>query len=230
MHLFIGNTSYDLCSKSIKTEDVFTKTEKLIWRYQQRRRKERTQKWTVNQIIFFKIVRLAFNSFIPMSFSMRCFISLNVLYIIKFYCWEEVFPYIGLYTPIKLFWVVCHLFPQRWRTLTYSVSGNHWPGGPRDILKTTSARKFKSCVFEPPTRRVFSINTSSSNTLVLVYQISSQQQHTPSNVNQQESEATTWMGLAGIENIHWLWDAFQSQRNCPFLIIKKGHFKYVILL
>ena len=46
----------------------------------------------------------------------------------------------------KLFWVVCHLFPQRWRTLTYSVSGNHWPGGPRDMLKTTPARKFKSCV------------------------------------------------------------------------------------
>ena len=38
------------------------------------------------------------------------------------------------------------------------------------MLKTTSARKFKSCVFEPPTRRVFSINTSSSNTLVLFYQ------------------------------------------------------------
>ena len=54
---------------------------------------------------------------------------------------------IGLYTPIKLFWAVCHLFPQRWRTLTYSVSGNHWPGGPRDMLKTTSARKFSSCVW-----------------------------------------------------------------------------------
>ena len=49
---------------------------------------------------------------------------------------------IGLYTPIKLFWAVCHLFPQRWRTLTYSVWGNHWSGGQRDMLKTTSARKF----------------------------------------------------------------------------------------
>ena len=75
----------------------------------------------------------------------------------------------------KLFWAVCHLFPQRWRTLTYSVSGNHWPGEPRDMFKTTSARKFKSCIFEPPTRRVFSINTSSSNTLVLFDQISPQQ-------------------------------------------------------
>ena len=77
----------------------------------------------------------------------------------------------------KLFWAVCHLFPQRWQTLTYSVSGNHWPGGPRDMFKTRSARKFKSCVFEPPTRRVFSINTSSSNTLFLFQHISPQQQH-----------------------------------------------------
>ena len=120
----------------------------------------------------------------------------------------------------KLFWAVCHLFPQRWRTLTYSVSGNHWPGGPRDMFKTTSARKFKSCIFEPPTRRVFSINTSSSNTLVLFDQISSQQQHTPFSVNQQERKATLWMGLADI-HIQWLWDAFQSQWNCPFLTIKK---------
>ena len=43
-------------------------------------------------------------------------------------------------------------------------------------------------------------------------------------------KVTTWMGLADIQNILRLWDAFQSQKNCPFLIIKKGHFKYVILL
>ena len=128
----------------------------------------------------------------------------------------------------KLFWAVCHLFPQRWRTLTYSVSGNHWPGGPRDLFKTKSARKFKSYVFEPPTRRVFSINTSSSNTLVLFYQISSQQQHTPFSVNQQERKATPWMGLADI-HIQGLWEAFPSLRNCPFLTIKKGHFKFAIL-
>ena len=48
----------------------------------------------------------------------------------------------------KLFWAVCHLFPrQRWRTHTYSVSGNHWPGEPRDMRKTTSARKISSCVW-----------------------------------------------------------------------------------
>ena len=57
----------------------------------------------------------------------------------------------------NLIWAVCHLFPQqRWRTHTYSVSGNHWPGEPRDLLKTTSAHKFclaffgadsKTCIF-----------------------------------------------------------------------------------
>ena len=62
-------------------------------------------------------------------------------------------------------WAVCRLFPQqRWRTLTYSVSGNHWSGEPRDTLKTTSARKFSSCVWS----HLFSINTSSSNTLCLL--------------------------------------------------------------
>ena len=58
------------------------------------------------------------------------------------------------------------------------------------MLKNTSARKFKSCVFEAPTRRVFSINTSSSNTLVLFYEISSQQQHTPFSVNAGEKSNT----------------------------------------
>ena len=69
------------------------------------------------------------------------------------------------------------LVPINMADAQYSVSGNHWPGGQRDMLKTTSARKFKSCVFEPPTRRVFSINTLSSNTLVLFYEISMQWQH-----------------------------------------------------
>ena len=46
----------------------------------------------------------------------------------------------------NLIWAVCHLFPQRWQTLNVQSRGNHWPGGPRDMLATTSARKFKSCV------------------------------------------------------------------------------------
>ena len=48
----------------------------------------------------------------------------------------------------NLIWAVCHLFPQqRWRTHTYSVSGNHWPGEQRDMHKTTSARKFRLAGF-----------------------------------------------------------------------------------
>ena len=48
----------------------------------------------------------------------------------------------------NLIWAVCHLFPQqRWRTHTYSVSGNHWPREPRDLRKTTSARKFRLAFF-----------------------------------------------------------------------------------
>ena len=53
----------------------------------------------------------------------------------------------------------------------FSLGETIGQGGPRDMFKTRAARKFKSCVFEPPTRRVFSINTSSSNTLVLFDQI-----------------------------------------------------------
>ena len=29
----------------------------------------------------------------------------------------------------------------------YSISGNHWPGEPRDLLKTTSAFEFRSAFF-----------------------------------------------------------------------------------
>ena len=44
----------------------------------------------------------------------------------------------------------------------YSVSGNHWPGKPRDLLKNYVPRFLESIP-----RHVFSINTSSSNTLSL---------------------------------------------------------------
>ena len=56
----------------------------------------------------------------------------------------------------KLFWAVCHLFPQqRWRTLTYSISGNHWPGDPRDLRKTTSAHKFRPAEGATSKTRIF---------------------------------------------------------------------------
>ena len=125
---------------------------------------------------------------------------------------------IGLYTPINYF--------GRYATCSHKDGGrSHIQSretiGQEDHVTCLKLRPRVNSCPEPPTRRVFSINRSASNTLVLFYQISSQQQHTPSSVNQQESEATTWMDLADIQNIYWLWDAFQSQRNCPFLIIKK---------
>ena len=49
----------------------------------------------------------------------------------------------------KLVWAVLPLVPTKMADAQYSVSGNHWPGGPRDMFNTRSARKFKSCVFEP---------------------------------------------------------------------------------
>ena len=56
----------------------------------------------------------------------------------------------------NLIWAVCHLFSQqRWRTLTYSVSGNHWPGEPRDLRKTTSARKFRPAFGATSKTRIF---------------------------------------------------------------------------
>ena len=124
----------------------------------------------------------------------------------------------------NLIWAVCHLFPQqRWRTHTYSVSGNHWPGEPRDLLRTTSARKYRPAFGATSKTRIFYkyvvFKHSSS-----FYPISSQRQHTPSSVNQQEWKATTWMGLADIQNIHWLWDFFQSQRNQLFPTIKRKTF------
>ena len=50
----------------------------------------------------------------------------------------------------------------------YSLSGNYWPGEPRDLLKTTSTFEFRLAFLEPIPRHVFSINTSFSNTLSLL--------------------------------------------------------------
>ena len=56
----------------------------------------------------------------------------------------------------NLIWAVRHLLlQQRWRTHTYSVSGNHWPGEPRDLRKTTSARKFRPAFGATYKTRIF---------------------------------------------------------------------------
>ena len=91
-------------------------------------------------------------------------------------------------------WAVCHLFPQqRWRTHTYSISRNHWPGEPRDLRKTTSARKFRPAFGATSKTRIFYkyvvFKHSSS-----FYTISSQRQHTPSSVAQQMSNSNNMDG------------------------------------
>ena len=138
----------------------------------------------------------------------------------------------------NLIWAVCHLFPRQiWRTHTYSVSGNHCPGEPRDLRKTTPRVNFVLRL-EPLPRHVFSINTSSSNTLPLFTQIL-RSGYTLSLrcdillIHQQVWKAKRkkkWISLADIHffNIHWLWDFFQSQRKRLFRITKRKTFKYVI--
>ena len=131
---------------------------------------------------------------------------------------------IGLYTPINYF--------GRYATLSHKDGGRSIFSVGKPLARRTTcyaynyvgARKFKSCVFEPLTRRVFSINTSSSSTLFLFDQFSSQRQHS---LWPNFSAAATPC-LADI-HIQGLWDAFLSLRNYLFLTIEKGHFKLAIL-
>ena len=123
---------------------------------------------------------------------------------------NEAIGYIELYTPINYF--------GRYATCSHDKDGGRTHIQSRE---TIGRENHVTCVklsprvnfvlrSEPPPRRLFSINTLSSNTLPLFYPISSQRQHTPSSVNQEEWKATTWKGLADIKIIHWQWDCFQS--------------------
>ena len=84
---------------------------------------------------------------------------------------------IGLYTPINYY--------GRYATCSHKDGGCSMFSLGKPLARRTTwyaynyvgARKFKSCFFEPLTRRVFSINTSSSSTLFLFDQNSPQQQH-----------------------------------------------------
>ena len=130
---------------------------------------------------------------------------------------------IGLYTPINYF--------GRYATCSHKDGGRSMFSLGKPLARRTTwyaynyvgARKFKSCVFEPLPRRVFSINTSSSSTF-LFDQSSSQRQHS---LWPNFSAAATPC-LADI-HIQGLWDAFPSPRNYLFLTIEKGHFKLAIL-
>ena len=108
----------------------------------------------------------------------------------------------------------------------YSVSVNYWPGEPRDqCLKLRPHLNFVPRFLEPIPRHVFSINTSSSNTLPL-FHIFTCRANTLSPVwlperilslslfHQQPSNATKWISHASIPflRIPCLWD-FSSLEN-----------------
>ena len=111
---------------------------------------------------------------------------------------RQKFYNIGLYTPINYF--------GRYATCSHKDGGrSHIQSretiGQEDHVtclklgpRVNSSPAFLSHLQDA----YFSINTSSSNTLVLFDQISSQQQHTPFSVNRQERKATPCMGLADI--------------------------------
>ena len=111
--------------------------------------------------------------------------------------------------------MVCHLFPQRWWTLNVQSRGNHWPGGPRDMLTTTSAR-------------VNSSPASLSHLQDGIFYKYVVFKHALSLWPNFSTAATPWMGLVDI-HIQGLWDAFPSLRDCLFQTIEKGHFKFAIL-
>ena len=109
----------------------------------------------------------------------------------------------------------------------YSISGNHWPGEPRDqCLKLRPHLNSVPRFLEPTPRYVFSINTSSSNTLLL-FHIFTCRANTLSPVwlserilslyliHQQTSNATKCIGHAKIPflGIPCLWDVFQPRKQ-----------------
>ena len=99
----------------------------------------------------------------------------------------------------NLIWAVCHLFlRQRWWTLTYSVSGNHWPGEPRDQLKTTSARKFRPAFGATSKTRIFYKYVVFKHSLSLLHNFFAAATHSLQCDSTDRQIATTWMDLADI--------------------------------
>ena len=141
----------------------------------------------------------------------------------------------------NLIWAVCHSFlQQRWRTHTYSVSGNHWPGESCDLRKTTSARKFRPVFGATSKTRIFYKyvvfkHSSSLFTQILCSGYTLSLQFDILLIHQQEWKAKKkkkWISLADIHffNIHRLKDFFRSQRNRLLRTTKRKTFKYVIQL
>ena len=137
---------------------------------------------------------------------------------------------IGLYTPIN--------YSGRYATCSHKDGGRSIFSlekqvtclklGPRDMFKTRSARKFKSCVFEPPTRRVFSINTSSSNTLFLFWP-NFFAAATHSLQRESTVEKSNTMNGPRRHSYTRTMRRFLVSEKLPVSNHKKGHFKLAIL-
>ena len=140
----------------------------------------------------------------------------------KFYSsktfWKQ-YPYRTLLS-YKLFWAVCLLFPQRWRTLniqsretigqedhvTCLILGPRVNSSPAPLSHLQDAYFLLIRRLQTPS---FSLTKflRGSNTLLSAW------------INRREKQ-TPWMGLVDI-HIQGLWDAFPSLRNCSFLTIEK---------
>ena len=131
----------------------------------------------------------------------------------------------------NLTWAVCHLFPRkRWRTHTYSVSGNHWPGEPRDLRKATSARKFRPAFGATSKTRIFYKYVVFKHSFSF-YPISSKRQHTPSSTTQEMSNSNNMDGPRRHSNYTLTMRLFSvSEKPTVSNHKKERHFKYVILL
>ena len=131
----------------------------------------------------------------------------------------------------NLIWAVCHLFPQqRWRTHTYSVLENLWPGEPRDLCKTTSARKFRPAFGAISKTRIFYkyvvFKHSFSFSQVLLQRWHALFSVTLFLFTNRKEKQKKWISLADIHffNILWLRDFFQPRRKRLFRItIRNRH-------
>ena len=108
-----------------------------------------------------------------------------------------------------------------------SVSGNHWPGEPRDqCLKLRPHLNFVPRFLEPIPRHVFSINTSSTNTLPLFHVFTCRANTLSpvwlperilslSHIHQQLSNATKCISYANtlFHVILCQWDLFQPRKQ-----------------
>ena len=129
------------------------------------------------------------------------------------------------------------LVPTKMADAQCSISENHWPGGPRDMLTTTSARENSSPASWATYKKIFFYKYAVLKHIRALLRIffvaatlsfwwNSFVAATSSLWPNSSVPATPC--LADI-HIQELWDVFPSLKNYRFLIIEKGHFNFTIL-